>query len=97
MHEALEQCDILCPNLRRYLEGGKEMHAFYRELQARGKQFWFYTCNGPTRMFNPAYYRLQPWHCFQHGATGAPRSFPEYPATPPATAHQGSLGSKPSG
>ena len=71
MREALEQCDILCPNLRRYLEGGKEMHAFYRELQARGKLFWFYTCNGPTRMFNPAYYRLQPWHCFQHGATGA--------------------------
>lgn len=71
MREALEQCDILCPNLRRYLEGGKEMHAFYRHLQARGKQFWFYTCNGPTRMFNPAYYRLQPWHCFQHGATGA--------------------------
>ncbi|MEX0744660.1 MAG: hypothetical protein WD118_03585, partial [Phycisphaeraceae bacterium] len=36
-----------------------------------GQELWFYSCSGPTRQFDPSYYRYQPWYGFRYGATGS--------------------------
>ncbi len=67
----LEAVDIIEPTRAHYDLAGKKVQEAYRQLQAQGKQLWFYMCTGPTRQFDPAYFRLQPWHCFAAGATGS--------------------------
>jgi len=89
--EALDHCDIFCPNLSRYMLAGKRIQSYFQQAQAEGRPFWFYQCHGPTRVFNPSYYRLQSWYARKHGATGVafwayadggknPNSWNEYPA-----------------
>jgi hypothetical protein len=68
--EAMEHCDIICPNLEEFRRGKPEVRDYYRELQTQGKSLWFYQCGGPTRIGNTAYYRLQPWYAGRYGATG---------------------------
>ncbi|MDP6777875.1 MAG: hypothetical protein QGI83_14040, partial [Candidatus Latescibacteria bacterium] len=69
--QALEMCDILCPNLSNtYLRLGEDSRASFRRRQEEGKLFWFYQCHGPTRLGDPSYFRLQAWHALRHGATG---------------------------
>jgi hypothetical protein len=70
LHDAMEHCDIICPNLDEYRRGNQQVRAAYGELQAQGKSLWFYECGGPTRVANVAYYRLQPWNASRYGATG---------------------------
>lgn len=67
---AMEQCDALCPNIRRYRQSNQQVQDYFRELQAQGKLFWFYTAGGPTRTFNAGHYRFQPWYAQLYGATG---------------------------
>ena len=69
--EAAALCDILCPLRAHYTGRDKPHQAYYQKLRAAGKTLWFYMCSGPTRQFNPGYYRLQPWHCLAVGATGS--------------------------
>lgn len=69
--KALEQADVISPTLGQYTAGGPELRAFYQQLRAEGKQLWFYNCSGPTRHFDPAYFRLQPWHAFAAGGNGS--------------------------
>ena len=63
--------DALCPNLPQYLGQGDAVRAPYHGVPALGKELWFYSCSGPTRTFDPSYYRLHPWHCLVAGATGS--------------------------
>jgi hypothetical protein len=69
--EALEQCDVISPPQGHYSRGGAQLHEFYRELRDQGKKLWLYDCSGPTRQMDPAYYRMQPWHALEAGATAA--------------------------
>jgi hypothetical protein len=75
----LEAADIIEPLRAGYESADKSVHAAYERLQRQGKQLWFYSCSGPTRLYDPAYYRMQPWHCFAAGATG--QSFWSYDDT----------------
>jgi len=82
--------DIICPTLPAYINGGSALQKYFQQLQAQGKQQWFYQCTGPVRLYDPQlYYRYQAWHAFANGATGegfwsfsdtskAPSSFSEY-------------------
>lgn len=69
--EALELADVISPTQGHYAAGSQEMRQMYQELRASGRQLWFYMCSGPTRQFDPSYYRLQPWYCMDAGATGS--------------------------
>lgn len=66
----LEAVDIIQPTRTGYESADKTVHAAFMQLQMKGKRLWFYSCSGPTRHFDPSYYRMQPWHCFAAGATG---------------------------
>lgn len=69
--EALELCDILCPNLTNtILQLDANGQDFFRRRQADGAVYWVYQCHGPTRLGNPSYFRFQAWHCLRYGATG---------------------------
>ncbi|HEY3298320.1 MAG TPA: glycoside hydrolase domain-containing protein, partial [Armatimonadota bacterium] len=71
LSEALKLSDIVCPRLLSYMEGGKDADEFYDNLQAKGEELWFYSCEGPTRQFDPyLYYRLSAWYAFKHDAKG---------------------------
>jgi hypothetical protein len=67
----LQAVDVIQPTRAHYDLAGQKVHEGYRQLQQQGKQLWFYMCSGPTRQFDPAYFRMQPWHCFAVGATGS--------------------------
>jgi hypothetical protein len=66
----LEAADIIVPLRTGYESADKMVQTAYRQLQRQGKRLWFYSCSGPTRQYDPAYYRMQPWHCFAADATG---------------------------
>ena len=67
-----DACDVLCPNLARYIAGGDKARRFYAKHQRRGAKLWFYQCSGPGRLHDPYYYhRLQHWHCWVAGAVGS--------------------------
>ena len=69
--QALELCDILCPNLTNTVQRlNRDGREFFRQRQAQGARFWLYECSGPTRLGNPSYFRMQAWHALQLGATG---------------------------
>lgn len=70
--ELFEACDILCPNRPMWIEGGRPFQDAYLEEARRGKALHFYSCSGPAKLLDPyAYYRLQAWECFRHGAGGS--------------------------
>ncbi|MBR2508813.1 MAG: hypothetical protein IKB71_03610 [Lentisphaeria bacterium] len=71
MPELFEYSDILCPNLL-YISGNPVALEFYRNLTKQGKQFWYYTCHGPSRLNDPVYYyRAQAWQVFDMGGDGS--------------------------
>ncbi|NLC55349.1 MAG: discoidin domain-containing protein [Armatimonadetes bacterium] len=71
IQEAITLCDVICPNLPIYYEGGEPVARYFAARRAAGQRLWFYQCSGPARLFDPyRYHRLQAWHCFRHGAVG---------------------------
>ena len=69
--KALELADVISPTLGHYNSGSPELRVFYQQLRTEGRQLWFYMCSGPTRHFDPGYYRLQPWHALAAGGNGS--------------------------
>lgn len=67
----LDFLDVIQPTQSVYDSVAADVHAAYRQLQQQGKQLWLYSCSGPTRQFDPSYFRMQPWDCFASGATGS--------------------------
>jgi len=64
-------CDALCPKLNVWIDQGKPFADFYTQQQRLGKALWFYSCSGATKLLDPyAYYLMQAWFCWQHGALG---------------------------
>ncbi len=70
MAEALSYVDVLCPLLQ-HVRDNVGLYDYYQGWRKQGKELWFYMCSGPNRHFDPAYFRLQPWHCFRAGAVGS--------------------------
>jgi len=69
--DSITPIDIICPTLPAFINGGTKLKKYFQQLQAQGKQQWFYQCTGPVRLYDPQlYYRYQPWHAFATGATG---------------------------
>ncbi|NUQ01000.1 MAG: hypothetical protein HUU35_14220, partial [Armatimonadetes bacterium] len=66
---AMETWDIICPLLFQYNTTAAMKAAVDAEV-AEDKQLWFYQAHGPNRLFDPAYFRLQPWYCYRWGAVG---------------------------
>ena len=70
--EMFDVCDVLCPNLPRYIAGRVRAKEFYESHRQRGAKLWLYQCSGPARLHDPYYYhRLQHWHCWKAGAVGS--------------------------
>jgi hypothetical protein len=68
----LNYIDIVCPGralYENYSQTTKNMFASFRAQT--GKEQWFYMCAGPTRHFDPSYYRMQPWHAVEYGCKGS--------------------------
>lgn len=63
----LEICDILCPAIGTYREGGKKMADGFEELRKGGRELWLYS--SPT-LEADIYYRDHAWTCWKAKATG---------------------------
>ena len=64
--------DVICPYRRNYYERGHWHRELIAEMQAAGKDLWFYSADGPARSFDPlSYYLMQPWHASDVGAKGS--------------------------
>lgn len=69
--ELFEVCDIICPNLQ-YTACNEKALNFYRDLGKKGKELWWYSCGGPSRLLDPVYYsRAQAWQAFDIGGCGS--------------------------
>lgn len=71
IQDAITTIDVLCPNLRIYSSGGREVEQYFEGLRKSGHKLWFYMCDGPTRTFDPdRYFRRMSWYAFKHHAVG---------------------------
>lgn len=71
MTEMLGTVDILCPNRRHILEGGKEIEELYQKQQVAGRRIDIYSTRGPMEILDPySYVRLQAWTGWVMGAEG---------------------------
>ncbi len=70
---AFRNLDIICPLDFRYRReySAAEIDYLQSFVKAPNKALWFYMCFGPSRHFDPSYYRLQPWSAAKVGATGS--------------------------
>lgn len=67
--ECYDYADVVCVHSSIY--GDAKSRAFFKDLAARGKEVWKYSCIGPVRLFDPlVYYRFQAWDSFSLGGIG---------------------------
>ncbi|MEW6359246.1 MAG: hypothetical protein AB1696_23125 [Planctomycetota bacterium] len=70
--EMFEVCDILCPNMPMWIEGGKPFADVFIKQRDAGRTLWFYSCSGPGKLLDPyAYHRMQHWFCWKYDAKGS--------------------------
>ena len=70
--EFYAQSDVLCPNAPRFLDHGKPYQDFFVAQQQAGRDLWFYSCSGPSKLLDPAsYYRGQFWLNIKYGGKGS--------------------------
>lgn len=70
--EMFDLCDVLCPNMVMWINGGERFAEFYIKQRETGKRLWFYACSGPGKLLDPySYHRMEPWFCWRYGAEGA--------------------------
>lgn len=66
------EVDVLCPNLPMFLAGDQAYRNFYLAQQQAGKQMWFYSCSGPSKLLDPiTYHRSQFWWAARYGFKGS--------------------------
>jgi hypothetical protein len=64
--------NVLCPNAPRFLGLGKPYQDFMVAQQQAGRELWFYSCTGPSKLLDPAsYYRGQFWLNLKYGGKGS--------------------------
>ncbi len=70
--EFYAQADVLCPNTTLFLRRDQAYRDFYVAQRRAGRQLWFYSCSGPSKLLDPAsYYRGQFWLNLQYGGQGS--------------------------
>jgi hypothetical protein len=69
--QAITLMDILIANTQTYDAGPQEVHDYFQQQRAGGRELWLYSATGPVRLFNPqTYYRGQAWRVFSIGGRG---------------------------
>lgn len=69
--QAITLMDILIPNTQIYDAAPQEVHDYFQQQRADGRELWLYSATGPVRLFNPQnYYRGQAWRVFSIGGKG---------------------------
>ena len=64
--------NVLCPNAPLFLSLGKPYQDFMVAQQQAGRELWFYSCSGPSKLLDPAsYYRGQFWLNLKYGGKGS--------------------------
>jgi hypothetical protein len=72
VREMFETVDVICPYRKQFLTKPQWYRDLLAEMQARGKDIWFYNADGPARSFDPfSFYLMQEWHAFAIGAKGS--------------------------
>lgn len=67
-----EDVDVLCPNLPMWLAAPQSFKDFYLAQQKAGRELWFYSCSGPSKLLDPiTYHRSQFWHALRYDAKGS--------------------------
>ncbi len=67
-----EVVEIMCPNLPMFMSGSDAVRQFYVEQQAKGIEWWFYSCSGPNKLLDPYdYFRGQFWWSVAYGSKGS--------------------------
>lgn len=71
LKELFDVGDVICPKTLNVWQGDDD--DFYRGISSMtGKELWLYSCNGPSRTFDPiSYYRVQAWRAWSLGAKGS--------------------------
>lgn len=70
--ELLTYADVVCSGRQMFENYDSTTRQKFLNFGAQsGKEFWFYMCIGPSRHFDPSYFRMQAWHAFDLGATGS--------------------------
>jgi len=66
------ELDILCPNLPMFIAGPPSFRDFFAGLKQGGKELWFYSCSGPSKLLDPiTYHRSQFWWSIKYGSKGS--------------------------
>jgi hypothetical protein len=68
---ALKWVDVVCPTFKHYRAYDVAIKKYFQDYIKSRKELWLYMCFGPSRHFDPSYFRLQPWYCYQIGAEGS--------------------------
>ncbi|HCU35337.1 MAG TPA: hypothetical protein DGT21_07690 [Armatimonadetes bacterium] len=70
--EFYELSDVLCPHAPRFLGEKPAYRDFYVAQRDAGRELWFYSCSGPSKLLDPAaYYRGQFWLNLGYGGKGS--------------------------
>jgi len=63
---------VLCLPLPIWLRSNQAFADFYIAQREAGRQLWFYSTEGPSRLLDPySYYRLQEWFAWKYKAEGS--------------------------
>jgi hypothetical protein len=66
------ELDILCPNLPMWLSGPPSFGEFFVAQQKAGRELWYYSCSGPSKLLDPiTYHRSQFWYNIKYGGRGS--------------------------
>jgi hypothetical protein len=67
-----DEIDVICPNLPMFLAGDQAFRDFYVNMGKAGKEMWFYSCSGPSKLLDPiTYHRSQFWQAARYGWKGS--------------------------
>lgn len=64
--------NVLSPNASCFLSRGQAYRGFFVAQRQAGRELWFYSCSGPSKLLDPdAYYRGQFWLNLRYGGRGS--------------------------
>ena len=69
--KVIASSDLLCLHRVKYARSGPETRKAIQDLDRPSRSLRFYNTAASRRIHDPAYYRFQPWFCFQAGASGS--------------------------
>jgi len=68
---SITTADIVCPRAGMVEKAGDPVWRYYEDRRLEGKEFWLFSCYGPTRPADPSrYYRKLAWLAWAKRANG---------------------------